>query len=78
MRNNFEQLADEMEAQAEKVKKPIKERIDGERNVFSFIGNIADLFIPKLFTFISELLGGSSSVKMGNDEMKGKYPNLDK
>jgi len=81
MRNNFERLGDEYERDSDEVPNEIREDIEGSRNIFSFIGSITDLFIPKLMMLVSSLLGGRSpepgAPTDDDDEKPNKYPHLE-
>lgn len=82
MRNNFERLGDEYERDSEDVPGNIREDLEGSRSIFTFIGSITDLFIPKLFALVSGLLGArspepNSPIAEDDDEKPNKYPHLE-
>ena len=57
-KNVFEQLRDENEAKFKDFDKDVKKNIDGQKDIWSFFGEIIELYIPKI---LSVLLGGAST-----------------
>lgn len=47
--NSFEDLQLENEARFEKSSKGIKQNVSSRRNLWSFIGDLFELYIPQLF-----------------------------
>lgn len=56
-KNAFEQLKEENEAKFKDYDNMVKLNLDGRRDIWSFFGEIIELYIPKILTV---LLGGNS------------------
>lgn len=74
MRNNFQRLEEKKLSEMEPVPNQIRENIHGSRHLFSLIGNVLDLFIPKLFSMLTQLLSGPDQSNHPPHSEK-KYPN---
>jgi hypothetical protein len=76
MRNNFQRLEEKKLSEMEPVPGQVRENIYGTRDLFSFIGNVLDLFIPKLFGMLTQLLSGPGQTNTPS-RPENKYPNKD-
>ena len=65
--NNFKLLEEEMEARFEKSAESIKKNVNDQRNLWSLIGDLFDLYIPKIFNTII-----GSNVSLGSGFLKNK------
>ncbi|MBX2816957.1 MAG: hypothetical protein KTR24_13210 [Saprospiraceae bacterium] len=77
--NNFQRLSEEEERGLEEVPGSIREEIESSRNIFSFIGSITDLFIPKLLMLLTGMLGGGKNPKSpdADEDKPHRYPHLE-
>ena len=81
--NNFKRLEDEENELIGIPPKDIKVKIDDSVGFFRFVGNVVDLFLPRMIGAFTNLLGGGSrygQLDIGNrdledDEHPPKYPN---
>ncbi len=69
-KNSFELLKEENENKFDNHKKKIKENIDGRRDIWSFFGEIIELYIPKIFGALlgGAMTGSSSDNKILDDD----------
>lgn len=56
-KNAFEKLKEENEAKFKEYDSKVKLNLDGRKDIWSFFGEIIELYIPKILTV---LLGGNS------------------
>jgi hypothetical protein len=78
MRNNFQRLQEEELTTYPQPPARIKEDINHSQNMFQLVGNVIDLFIPKLFQMIASMLGGGgSTVDEAPENKPPRYPNLE-
>ena len=75
MRNNFQRLEEKKLEKLKPVPDQIRENIHGSRNLFGLIGNVLDLFIPKLLSLLTHMLSGSDHRPVSTSHPKSKYPN---
>ncbi len=68
--NNFQQLEAKKELDYPNVVEDVKHRVDKSLDMYKFVGNILDLYVPKIFGFIGALLGGEQK-----ENKKSRYPN---
>ena len=72
--NNFKELEKEEMKNLDPSLKRIKSSVNSNLGIFQFIGDMVEMFLPKLATILVSLTGGSSI-----DDDKGvrdrKYPN---
>jgi len=68
--NNFQKLEQERSKEYPNAVKNVKKRVDKTMNVYKFVGNIFDLYVPKIVGFVSVILGGDI-----DQENSSKYPN---
>ena len=69
--NNFQELEKKkLDAYPDSMNR-IKRRVDGSMDIYKFVGNIFDLYFPKIVGFMTALLGGDSNSSVP----KSKYPN---
>ena len=59
--NNFDQLNEMIISERGGVPARIKDNITQNRRIFGFMGDILDLFLPRLLQMLIVVLGGSSS-----------------
>lgn len=57
--NSFKQLEEENEAKFETHKLVVKKNVEGRKDFWSFLGDIIDLYIPRIFS----TLFGSNNTK---------------
>ncbi len=69
--NNFQKLEKKTLESYPDVTSRIKRRVDGTLDICKFVGNIFDLFLPKVVGIMAELLGADNS----SIPPKSKYPN---
>lgn len=55
-KNAFEQLEEENEKKFSSYSHQIKKNIEGQKDIWSFLGELIELYIPKI---LSVLLGGN-------------------
>lgn len=68
--NNFQRLEAKNMEETHEVKHRVKQRVDKSMDMYRFVGNIFDLYIPKIVGFMSVMLGGEQKAPP-----KSKYPN---
>ena len=69
--NNFQELEKKkLDAFPDSMKR-IKRRVDGSLDIYKFVGNIFDLYFPKIVGFMTAMLGG----EIYESIPKSKYPN---
>ena len=80
--NNFKELEDLEQRTHGQPPVFIKKRIDGTIGVFQFMGNVIELFLPRVLGVFNNMVGGSRSnyLPIGNhdsdlDQPHPKYPN---
>ena len=69
--NNFQELEKKKLDIYPDSTRRIKRRVDGSRDIYKFVGNIFDLYLPKIVGFMTALLGSESDATIP----KSKYPN---
>ncbi len=77
MRNNFQRLQDEELNDYPQPPARIKEDLNHSQNMFQLVGNVIDLFIPKLFQMLARMLGGGSKIDQTPENKPPRYPNLE-
>ncbi len=78
--NNFKRLEEEDRMVYGDPPNSVKRRLDSSRSVFSLIGNVVELFLPKFLNLFVGMMGGNDKLESGsgrtdNDRMLPKYPN---
>jgi len=67
-KNNFQRLEEEMEQKFEKSSKKIKNNVVKRKGMWDLIGDLFDLYIPRIFSTIV----GSSSLSTGINAIEGE------
>jgi hypothetical protein len=62
-KNAFEQLRDEHEEKFGEHSNKIKKNIESQKDIWSFLGELIELYIPKI---LSVLLGGANTDSIAN------------
>lgn len=75
--NNFKALEQESEDRFEEKSDSIKNNVNHSLGLVKMIGNMFELFVPKIFSVFTYMTGGSPSNNNQVDEKPGnsKYPN---
>jgi len=68
--NNFQEL-ERQEMEQRNVPTNIKNSIDAQVGFFQFVGNLFELFIPRMV----DLFANKMSTKNQSENSKSKYPN---
>lgn len=68
--NNFQRLEAKNMEETQDVKHRVKKRVDNSMDVYRFVGNIFDLYFPKIVGFMTAMLGAEQK-----QPPKSKYPN---
>ena len=63
MVNNFEQWQKKHEKVHPDTKDRIKQRVDKSMDMYEFIGEIVELYVPKVLGYMNLFLGGRPQVK---------------
>jgi mannosyltransferase OCH1-like enzyme len=69
--NNFKELEREEIKNLDPAIKKIKSNVNSNLGIFQFIGEMVELFLPKVFTMFIHLSSNKDSV----DDKDRKYPN---
>lgn len=69
-RNNFKELEELLSKDKEFTLQKVQNNLVGTRNLFGFLGDIIELFIPKIMDVIINLSGGD----MTENSKQIKYP----
>jgi hypothetical protein len=69
-RNNFKELEELLSKDKEFTLQKVQNNLVATRNLFGFLGDIIELFLPKIMDVIINLSGGN--VKENSDQIK--YP----
>jgi hypothetical protein len=84
--NNFKELARQQEREIGSPPEEIRNNLVGNINLFQFIGEIIELYLPKVFNLIVRMSGGSPRQNVSNtmdegdhksDYRRPRYPNTD-
>lgn len=68
--NNFQKLESQNLHKFEESTKKVKKKVDKSMDLYRFVGNIFDLYFPKIVGFMNAVLGGDTDA-----QSKSKYPN---
>lgn len=72
--NNFKELERQEMQKLDPAVNRIKSNVNSNLGMFQFIGNITDLFLPKIFGLFLTMFGGDEDAKH-SEFPKNKYPN---
>ena len=72
--NNFKELEREEMKNLDPSISKIKSNVNSNLGIFQFIGEMVELFLPKLFNMFVDLTGGKSDIT-SSDKKNNKYPN---
>ena len=61
MKNNFEVIDEDLIAQFGEPPQKVKTNIDESFSLFRMIGNVLELFVPRLMEMLVSLAGGNST-----------------
>jgi len=67
-KNNFQLLEEEMEQQYEKASQKIKRNVITRKGIWDLIGDLIDLYVPRIFSTIV----GSSALSTGIQAIEGE------
>ncbi len=75
--NNFKALQEENEDRFANKSEGVKKNVNHSIGLVKMIGNMFDLFIPRIFSVFTYMSGGSPSDKNQDEDKKNttKYPN---
>lgn len=59
--NNFRKLIEEEEAKNAQTAKDLRHNVSSSIGVFRFFGDIVELYIPRLFSMMVNMLGGQET-----------------
>lgn len=65
-KTSFDLLREENESKFDSYDNKIKNNLDGRKDIWSFVGELIDLYIPKI---LSTLLGGASITSSKSNEI---------
>ena len=68
--NNFQKLEAKKIEEFPDATRHIKKRVDNTLDVYKFVGNIFDLYFPKIIGFMNTILGGTTP-----SQSSSRYPN---
>ena len=68
--NNFQELESQKLNTFEESTQRVKKNVDKSMDLYRFVGNIFDLYFPKIVGFMNAVLGGEPP-----SQNKSKYPN---
>ncbi len=68
--NNFQQLEEKKMNEYPNSTKDVKKRVDKTMDIYRFVGNIFDLYFPKIVGYVTTMLGGDSKTAKSS-----RYPN---
>ncbi len=66
--NNFEKFEEDLVNKFGDPPNKVKKEIDGSVGFFRIIGNIVELFIPKMMDLFINMSGGSREVQLEEEE----------
>ena len=67
--NNFKLLEEEMEAKFENASEAIKKNVYSRKDLWTLLGDLFDLYIPRIF---STIIGGSVLFNSGSGKSEEK------
>lgn len=81
LNNNFEELERNNLENLREPSKDVKRNVDSTVGIFRFVGDIVDLFLPKLMDIFLHVTGGEGKKKEPtmtrnqDDKLDSRYPN---
>ena len=69
--NNFQKLESQKLDTFDESTRKVKKNVDKSMDLYRFVGNIFDLYFPKIVGFMNAILGGETD----DNRAKSKYPN---
>ena len=71
-KNNFQLLEEEMEKKYEKSSRQIKKNVVQRKGMWDLIGDLFDLYIPRIFSTIVGSSAIATGIQSGEPDEKGK------
>ena len=71
--SNFKKWAEQDGLDRKRPPEHVRQRVTGSMGVFELMGNMIELFIPRLFGMFKDLLGGKGSNVYKKTHARGKF-----
>lgn len=75
--NSFKQLQEETEEKYQSPPESIKENLDGSFNLIKMVGQMVELYLPRVFEIFVHLTGGETTEELQSGDKQSSFYDTD-